>query len=197
MAGSRGLEPQHSQFSLHSSADQLRHSFPHGYPACTALSDDFQSVSVVEQKRGGTSGCEGRNGDSNCSVSNVSISLNASFCEMQNSPFRLEPYLRLLKRKRVCLTVLFGCLVHAVLTNSRSNRSSVSPCLCCSIKWLKVVQNYLKDTKPHFLTLQNTSWAMGSQKVSLHTSWQWMKKEARSQQVRLMKNREDTHRMLQ
>lgn len=38
---------------------------------------------------------------------------------------------------------------------------------------------------------------MGSQKVSLHTSSQWMNKEARSQQVRLMKNREDTHRLLQ
>lgn len=24
----------------------------------------------------------------------------------------------------------------------------------CSIKWLKIVQNYLKDTKAHFLTVQ-------------------------------------------
>lgn len=43
----------------------------------------------VEQK--GTRGCEGRNANSNCSVSNVSISLNAPICEMQSSPFRLEP----------------------------------------------------------------------------------------------------------
>lgn len=68
---------------------------------------------------------------------------------------------------------------------------------CCSIKWLKVVQNYHKDTKPPFLTLQNPSRAVGLQKVSLHTSWQWTKAEARSQQVKVTKNREATHRMLQ
>lgn len=170
---------------------------PTGLPSMHCSFQWFPKVSVVEQKReGGTSGCEGRN--SNSSVSNVSISLNTPFCKMQSSPFRLEPYLLLLRRKWVWLTVLFGCLVHAVLTNSRSNRSSASPRLSQRYtKALLKVQNYLKDTKPHFLTLQNTSWAMGSQRVSLHTSWQWMKKEVRSQQVRLMKNREDTHRMLQ
>lgn len=49
MTGSRGQEPQHSQCSLLFSAAQLRHSIPHGYPACTALSSDIQrSLSWTE-----------------------------------------------------------------------------------------------------------------------------------------------------
>lgn len=108
----------------------------------------FPKVSVVEQKReGGTSGCEGRNANSNCSVSNVSISLNTPFCEMQSSPFRLESYLLLLRRKQVWLTVLFGCLVHVVLTNSRSNRSSVSPRL--SQRYTKaLLQDQVAESSP-------------------------------------------------
>lgn len=52
MTGSRGLEPQHSQCSLLFSADQLRHSIPHGYPACTALSNDIQRSSWTEGREG-------------------------------------------------------------------------------------------------------------------------------------------------
>lgn len=92
MAGSRGLEPQHSQCSLLSSADQLRHSIPHSYPACTALSNDIQRSQNRRERGGGQAAVREEMQIQIALSANVSITLNTPFCEMQSSPFRLELY---------------------------------------------------------------------------------------------------------
>lgn len=120
MAGSRGLELQHSLCLLLSSADQPRRSTPHHFPACTVLLNDIQRLwSTTGGESGRTGGWEGRNANLKRSVSQVSISLKAPFCGMQSSPFRLpnQP----LFRKRTWLTAADHSPAPLVLLTQTTN----------------------------------------------------------------------------